>query len=86
MTKDLKLQEALEKYFLKSHTQARIRDLLQGLFTDKERKEFALRLEIIKRLKKGVTHQKIAKSLGVGVATVTRGAKEIKNGHFKYLP
>lgn len=85
MNIDIKQQDNLEKYFLKSDTKARVRDLLQGLFTEKERKEFAMRVEIIKRLRKGQSHQKIAKALGVGVATVTRGAKEIKLNRFKYL-
>lgn len=85
MKKDILLQDKLEKYFLKSHTKARTKDLLYGLFTDKERAEFAMRLEIVKRLKKGVAHQKIARSLKVGVSTVTRGAREIKNGRFKHI-
>jgi TrpR family trp operon transcriptional repressor len=34
-------------------------------------------------LKKGVPQRNIAQQLGVGIATVTRGAREIKMGRFK---
>lgn len=79
------LQIQLEKYILKSNTPARARDLLLGLFTQKERDEFARRVEIVLRLKKGMSQHRIAKSLNVGVATVTRASREIKLDRFKYL-
>ena len=79
-----RLQQDLEKYFLKARTPTRIKDLMLGLFTQPERDEFAKRLEIVKRLKKGVS-QKIAKSLDVGIATVSRGARELSQGRFKHL-
>lgn len=60
-------------------------DFLYGLFTPKELLEFTTRLKIVKRLKQGVSQHKIAEELGVGVATVTRGAKEIKQGRFKNI-
>jgi TrpR family transcriptional regulator, trp operon repressor len=82
---DAELYINLEKFFIKSRTPARVRDLMYGLFTQGERKEFALRLEIIRRLKKGTAHYKIAKSLGVGVATVTRGSHELRRKRFRYL-
>ena len=85
MTNEIKLQDNLEKYILQSHTKARVRDLLMSLFTEKERTEFAGRVEIIRRLKKGQSQHKIAKALGVGVATVTRGAREMKSQRFKFL-
>lgn len=85
MIADTKLQLELEKYFTKSNTPARVRDLLLGLFTEKERIEFARRIEIVKRLKKGQSQHKIANALGVGVSTVTRASREIKLNRFKYL-
>jgi len=60
-------------------------DLLLGLTTSKERNEFVQRIEIIKRLLQGEPQAKIAKDLGVGVATVTRGSKELAQGRFKIL-
>lgn len=60
-------------------------DLLKGILTEKELKEITIRLEIVKRLKKREPHHKIAKELGIGVATVTRGSKELQKGRFKIL-
>ncbi len=60
-------------------------DFLVGITTDKERRELAQRLEIIKRLLAGEAQAKIASDLGVGIATVTRGSKELSQGRFKVL-
>jgi len=58
-------------------------NFLNGLLTPKEREEFVRRLDIVKMLKKGMPQHEIAQKLGVGVATVTRGSKEIQMGRFK---
>jgi TrpR family transcriptional regulator, trp operon repressor len=58
---------------------------LKGILTFKELEEIPTRLEIIRMLKKGMPQQKIASQLGVGVATVTRGSKELKIGRFKNI-
>ena len=60
-------------------------NLLMGLLTPKEREELPKRIEIIRMLKKGIPQHDIAQKLGVGVATVTRGAKEIHLGTFKSI-
>lgn len=57
-------------------------DFLKGILTPKEIEEISTRLSIVKMLKKGVPQHQIAKKLGVGIATVTRGSKEIKNNRF----
>jgi TrpR family trp operon transcriptional repressor len=57
-------------------------EFLKGLLTEGEIDELARRVQIVKRLKAGVAHHAIAKELGVGVATVTRGSKEIQKGRF----
>lgn len=62
-----------------------LEDFLYGVTTDKERAEIAARIEIVKRLIDGQPQQKIAADLGVGVATVTRGSKELSQGRFKVL-
>jgi Trp operon repressor len=36
-------------------------------------------------LKSGIPQHEIAEKLGVGVATVTRGSKEIQKGNFKVV-
>ena len=60
-------------------------DFLLGILTPKELKEIPTRLQIVKMLKKGVSQHKIAEKLGIGVATVTRGSKEIQLGRFKVV-
>lgn len=60
-------------------------DFLVGITTEKERSEIAQRLEIVKRLIAGEPQHRIASDLGVGIATVTRGSKELAAGKFKVL-
>lgn len=60
-------------------------DFLVGVTTAKERAELVQRVEIIKRLIAGEPQHKIAQDLGVGIATVTRGSKELALGRFKVL-
>ncbi len=60
-----------------------LENLLEGLLTPAEIREFSQRLEIIKLLKKGIPQHEIAARLKVGVATVSRGAKEILLGRFE---
>ena len=60
-------------------------EFLRGLLTEGELSELLMRLQIVKKLKSGMSQQKIAKELGVGVATVTRGSKEIQKGRFTQL-
>jgi len=62
---------------------AQMKDFLFGILTPYELEEIPKRLEIVKMLKSGVAQHKIASKLGVGVATVTRGSKEIQKGRFK---
>ena len=62
-----------------------MKNLLEGLLTPKEMQELPVRIQIIKLIKKGMSHKKIAEKLGVGVATVTRGSKEIQKGNFKCI-
>lgn len=62
-----------------------LEDLLIGITTAQEREAIAQRIEIVKRLITGEPQAKIAKELGVGIATVTRGSKELSQGRFKIL-
>lgn len=62
-----------------------LEDFLIGVTTEKERQELTRRVEIIERLLAGEAQAKIARDLGVGVATVTRGSKELAHGRFKIL-
>lgn len=80
--KDLSI---LIEVFQKANTKEKLENLLKGLLTPAEREEFAQRIEIVKLLKKGIGQHEVAKKLNTGVATVSRGAKEIKMGNFKYV-
>lgn len=66
-------------------TKAQMENFLLGIFTPKELEEIPMRLSIVKMLKNGVSQHKIAHELKVGIATVTRGSKEIQKGRFKVV-
>lgn len=77
--------EILEEVIKKADSKDKLENLLLGLFTSSEIEEFAERIRIVSLLKKGVAQHEVAGKLGVGVATVSRGAKEIKMGRFKMV-
>ncbi len=51
---------------------------LKEILTPREFENIAVRLEIVKRLEKGEHHQAIAEDMHLGVATVTRGSREMR--------
>lgn len=51
---------------------------LKALLTPNELNELQHRLEIFSLLEQGVPQRDIAKQLGVGIATVTRGSRALK--------
>ncbi len=53
------------------------RDFLIDLLTPAEYKELALRWQIVKLLHRGISQRAIAQKLGVGIATVSRGSREL---------
>ena len=55
---------------------------LEALLTPSEIEKIATRLEISRLLQQGVPQRQIAQQLGVGIATVTRGSRELKAGKF----
>ncbi|MDO8521384.1 MAG: Trp family transcriptional regulator [bacterium] len=57
--------------------QAVFEAFLADLLTPGEYDEIAKRWQIVKQLAKETPHRKIAKDLRVGVATITRGAREL---------
>lgn len=56
-------------------------DLLEGLLTPGEYEELAKRWQIVKMMLEGKSHRYIKDSLGVSIATVTRGSRELKYGN-----
>ena len=65
------------------NTSSEVMTFLKGILTPKEIEEISVRLQIVKQLKQGVAQREIAENLGVGIATVTRGSKELHKGNFK---
>jgi len=59
--------------------------VLECLLTPKELHEIENRLLIFQGLDKNISQREIAYSLGVGIATVTRGAQVYKNGQYSVL-
>ncbi len=60
-------------------------DFVRDILTPREFENISTRWEIVKRLAKGEYHQSIAEDLHLGVATVTRGSREMrkKEGGFR---
>jgi TrpR family trp operon transcriptional repressor len=79
-SKDL---EEFVSVLLSIKSREEMEDFLKGILTTKELLELPNRLKIIKMLKKGISQHEIAGDLKVGVATVTRGSKELQSGRFK---
>lgn len=70
---------------LKMNTKDKMIDFLEGILTPKELVEIPNRLEIVKMLKRGVSQHDVAGKLGVGIATVSRGSRELQRGKFQYV-
>lgn len=81
----MKALDNIVEVFLQADSKDKIENLLKGILTPSEIQEFATRIKIVKLLKKGVGQHEIARRLNIGVATVTRGSKEIKMGNFKTI-
>lgn len=78
-------REELIAELLKHNSKEKMENFLEGLLTPKELIEIPARLQIVKKLKKGTPQHRIAQEMGLGIATVTRGSKEIQKGNFKYV-
>lgn len=60
-----------------ARTPAELRNLLAALLTPAEITAIADRWQIVRRLLAGETQRAVRDALGVGIATVERGAREI---------
>ncbi|HTE49102.1 MAG TPA: Trp family transcriptional regulator [Candidatus Paceibacterota bacterium] len=60
---------------------------LKDILTPNEFETLSLRWQIVKKLKKGETHRSVVGDLGLGMSTVTRGSRMLrnKNGGFNLL-
>nr|WP_266099486.1 Trp family transcriptional regulator [Marinomonas communis] len=65
-------------YFLDTSDAEAMAQKLNALLTPNEISEMQRRLQIFALLEEGVSQREIAKQLGVGIATVTRGSRALK--------
>ncbi|MBU3978880.1 trp operon repressor [Patescibacteria group bacterium] len=77
--------DELVEEFLRIDSLEDMVDFLYGILTPSEIAEIPKRLQIIKLLKAGVPQKEIASRLRVGIATVTRGSKEVKRGRLRNI-
>lgn len=52
---------------------------LKDMLTPNEVEILALRWQTVKKLNKGETHRNVAGDLGLGISTVTRGSRTLRN-------
>lgn len=70
--------QTLVEYLMAADDEADMSKRLVGLLTPNEIQEMSKRLEIFRLLKEGLPQRDIARQLGVGIATVTRGSRALK--------
>ncbi|WP_041523084.1 Trp family transcriptional regulator [Gilvimarinus agarilyticus] len=80
MNTDEQSLNELVDYLLQADSADRLRDILEGLLTPAELHAIPQRLQITRLLKAGVSQRDVAKRLGVGIATVTRGSRALQAG------
>jgi TrpR family trp operon transcriptional repressor len=83
MNTNKSLHKKLVQHLLSAASPQDMSTMLASLLTPGELDSIATRLEIARLLKAGVVQREIAKRLGVGIATVSRGSRELKAGKFK---
>lgn len=57
-----------------------MREFLEDLLSPREFTDIAGRLQIVKELKKGMTHRAIAKKLKTSIIKVSRGVRALNSG------
>ncbi len=73
-------KKELIKVFSKIHgDEVLMSEFLLDMLTPAEFETLALRWQIVKKLNKGENHRSVAGDLGLGVSTVTRGSRELRN-------
>ena len=69
---------ALVQHLLAIDSEASMESALRSLLTPSEFTEVIKRLQIFRMLEQGIPQRQIAETLGVGIATVTRGSRALK--------
>ena len=67
------------KLLLEAKDVQALESVLCALMTPSELRDIPNRLQIIRLLKQGTSQREISKKLGVGIATVTRGSKQLQS-------
>lgn len=73
-----KHKHALLDFLLQQQTRSEMNNALHELLSESELADISNRLQILRLLEQGLTQRDVAQRLGVGIATVTRGAKALK--------
>ena len=68
-----------------SNNKAFLDEFLQDLLTPKEYETLALRWQIVQLLAQGLTQREITQKLKIGIATVTRGSRELSNTNGAFM-
>ncbi|PIZ86344.1 hypothetical protein COX94_00405 [Candidatus Nomurabacteria bacterium CG_4_10_14_0_2_um_filter_33_9] len=78
-------KEIIEVIYKISKDKELLGDFIKEILTPREFDNIGVRWQIVERIAKGEHHQAIAEDLHLGVATVTRGSREMrkKNGGFR---
>ena len=78
-------REVIEVIHKISKDKQLLADFVRDILTPREFENVSVRWQIVKRLAKGEHHGSIADALHLGVATVTRGSREMrkKEGGFR---
>ncbi len=77
--------QILAETLLEIDDRRELAEFLEGLLTPAEIDQLVVRLEVVRLLKQGLPQRQIAQKLGVGIATVTRGARELNSGRFNQI-
>ncbi|MDH2436010.1 Trp operon repressor [Pokkaliibacter plantistimulans] len=77
MNTDTYLIELID-HLLTMNDQSSMEKALRSLLTPSELTEISKRLQIFKMLEQGIPQRQIAETLGVGIATVTRGSRALR--------
>lgn len=71
----------LLQYLKAAKNDVELQHFINALFTPSEIAEFDQRLKIIEMLLRGSTQRQVKDRLNTSIATVTRGARELKYGY-----
>jgi TrpR family trp operon transcriptional repressor len=78
-------KEVIEVIYKIAKDKGLLENFIKDILTPREFENISVRWQIVERLAKGEHHQAIAEALHLGVATVTRGSREMrkKDGGFR---